>query len=173
MRQLWAPWRVEFITQPKPGGCILCSKPGENQDYDNYILHRAEHSFVMMNIYPYNNGHLLVSPYKHAATLDALDDSIMLDLMRTMRTGTDAVKRALSPEGINIGLNLGRTAGAGIEEHLHFHIVPRWHGDTSFMAVLAEVRVIPEHLRVTYEKLAACFPRSDKGRGADPKGGRK
>jgi len=165
MKQLWAPWRIKFITQPKPSGCILCLKPQEDRDRVNFILYRSRHCFVMMNIYPYNNGHLLISSYQHASTPEDLGDRVLLDMMRVLKHSMKAMKLALSPEGINIGINLGKVAGAGIDDHLHFHVVPRWHGDTSFMAVMAEVRVIPEHLKATYERLRHFFP---KGNNSHP-----
>ncbi len=161
MKQLWAPWRIEFITQAKPTECILCFKPRENRDRENFILYRARHCFVMMNIYPYNNGHLLISPYQHTSTLENLDSEILADMMGVLRRCVKVIKQALSSEGMNIGLNLGKVAGAGIENHLHFHIVPRWSGDTSFMAVMADVRVIPEHLKATYGKLRGLFPKEN------------
>ncbi len=162
MKQLWAPWRIKFITQPKSPECILCLKPQENRDRANLILYRAGHSFVMMNIYPYNNGHLMISPYEHISHLESIDDKILSDLMGTLKLSIKAVKLALSPEGMNIGLNLGKVAGAGIEDHVHFHLVPRWSGDTSFMAVIAEVRFIPEHLTATYDKLRPYFIQEDR-----------
>jgi ATP adenylyltransferase len=161
MKQLWAPWRIEFIVQPKPTECILCLKPRENRDRENFILYRGRHCFVMMNIYPYNNGHLMISPYRHASTLEDLDNKVLADMMRVLKQCVKAIKQALSSDGINIGLNLGKIAGAGIENHLHFHIVPRWSGDTNFMAVMADVRVIPEHLKATYEKLHILFPKGN------------
>lgn len=173
MKQLWAPWRIKFITQPKSSKCILCLKPQENRDRANYILHRAGHSFVMMNIYPYNNGHLMISPYEHIGSLESIDNKILSDLMETLKLSIKAVKFALSPEGINIGLNLGKVAGAGIEDHVHFHLVPRWLGDTSFMAVMAEVRVIPEHLTATYDKLRPYFMQGDRGSSSPKRPKRK
>lgn len=162
MKQIWAPWRIEFITQPKPTECILCLKPREDRDRENFILYRGRHCFVMMNIYPYNNGHMMISPYQHASTPEDLGDKVLADMMGVLKRCVKAIKQELSPEGINIGLNLGKVAGAGIEDHLHFHIVPRWLGDTNFMAVMADVRVIPEHLKATYEKLRILFPRDTR-----------
>ena len=160
MRPLWAPWRIDFIQSPKPSGCILCELPREKRDADNLILYRGRHSFVMMNLYPYNNGHLLISPYAHAAGLEALEDALLLDLMKTLKLSIQVVKEALSCEGMNIGINSGKAAGAGIADHLHWHLVPRWAGDTNFMASLGEVRVIPEHLKTTYGKLKGLFPKN-------------
>lgn len=157
MRQLWAPWRMQYIESDKSGPCILCAKPPMGKDRENYILERTAHSFVMMNIYPYSNGHLMVSPYAHVDRLSALEDAAALDLTRTLDRALERLRAALAPEGFNVGLNLGKAAGAGIDTHLHFHIVPRWNGDTNYMTVLAEVRVIPEHLDATYDRLLPYF----------------
>ena len=173
MKQLWAPWRIKFITQPKPSHCILCQKPREGRDRANFILYRSRHCFVMMNLYPYNNGHLLISTNRHASTPEHLGDQVLLDMMRVLKHSVKALNLALSPEGINIGINLGKAAGAGIDDHLHFHLVPRWQGDTSFMAVMAEVRVIPEHLKVTYDKLRPLFPKRNDPPAFRKKGRRK
>jgi ATP adenylyltransferase len=165
MKPLWAPWRMDFILQkdkpaPKSGlipGCIFCSKPEAQEDRKNHILYRGAHVFVMLNIYPYNNGHLLISPYLHTGDLSKLDRTILTDLMATVQKSVAALEAAVSPEGFNIGINLGKAAGAGIEDHLHIHIVPRWAGDTNYMPVLAETRVIPEHLNATYDTLLPHF----------------
>lgn len=160
MKPLWAPWRMNFILQNKStaaAGCIFCSKPKEHQDRKNYILYRGAYVFVMLNIYPYNNGHLLISPYLHAKDLSQLDRTILTDLMETIQKSMTALEAAVSPEGFNIGINLGKAAGAGIEDHLHIHVVPRWAGDTNYMPVLSETRVIPEHLNATYDTLLPRF----------------
>ena len=157
MRPLWAPWRMEYIASDKSGPCILCAKPSAAGDRENFILERTAHSFVMMNIYPYSNGHLMVSPYAHVDRLVALEDAAAHDLTATLGRALERLRAALSPEGFNVGLNLGRAAGAGIETHLHFHIVPRWNGDTNYMTLFAEVRVIPEHLEATYDRLLPYF----------------
>lgn len=157
MKQLWAPWRIEFIKGAKARECIFCSKPEQDRDPENLILHRGRHAFVMMNRYPYSNGHLLVSPYRHASGLELLEDKVLLDLMQLLKRSLRILKEDLRPEGMNIGINNGKVAGAGFEEHIHFHIVPRWGGDTNFMTTLAEVRVIPEHLKATYQRLRARF----------------
>ncbi len=157
MRQLWAPWRMEYIESLKAGPCILCTKPAESQDRENFILDRSTHSFVMMNLYPYSNAHLMVSPYAHVDHLAALDQAAALDLTLTLGRALERLRKALSPEGFNVGLNIGKAAGAGIDSHLHFHIVPRWQGDTNYMTLFAEVRVIPEHLIATYDRLLPFF----------------
>ncbi len=157
MELLWAPWRVDYILGKKSAGCMFCKKIKKKRDKDNLILHRAERTLVMMNRYPYNNGHLLVCPYKHSRDLEGLDGEEIKDLLLSVSRATTLLKKALKPDGFNIGMNLGRISGAGIEDHLHFHIVPRWSGDTNFMPVLAEARVIPEHLEKTYQKLFKFF----------------
>ena len=154
MDRLWAPWRMRYIeTADEAEGCIFCTKPEENRDDENLILLRGERAFIMLNAFPYSNGHLMVSPYKHTADLDDLADKELLDLMKVTRRGVNVLKAAFRPDGFNIGINMGRVAGAGIRDHVHIHIVPRWNGDTNFMPVLADVRVIPESLAVVYERL--------------------
>ena len=154
MDRLWAPWRMRYIeTADEAEGCIFCTKPEENRDDENLILLRGERAFIMLNAFPYSNGHLMVSPYKHTAELDDLADKELLDLMKVTRRGVNILKAAFKPDGFNIGINMGRVAGAGIRDHVHIHIVPRWNGDTNFMPVLADVRVIPESLAVVYDRL--------------------
>ncbi len=157
MNFLWAPWRMQYIEAEKTSGCIFCDKPKESRDGDNFILHRGEHAFVMMNLYPYNTGHLMIIPYRHAETLDALPDAVLIDLIHHTKGAIQVLREVFAPGGFNVGLNLGKAAGAGIEEHLHFHIVPRWNGDTNFMPVFAETKVIPQDLRTTYERLLPLF----------------
>lgn len=157
MEKLWAPWRMEYILSKKPEGCLFCDKAKESSDEANYILWRGPHNYIIMNKYPYNSGHLMVVPYLHTPTLEDLPDEVSLDLMRTTQKALSAMRKALNPDGFNLGLNLTKTGGAGIEEHVHLHIVPRWIGDSSFMTVISEVRVIPENLRETYIKLLPYF----------------
>jgi len=157
MKALWAPWRMEYILGKKEPECIFCSYPKKNNDRDNLILYRSAHTFVMMNKYPYNNGHIMVVPYIHTSTLDGLADEILLDFMKVTQYSLKCLKEAFRPEGFNIGINIGAVAGAGMEEHVHLHMVPRWAGDTSFMSVLGEIRVIPEYIMETYDKLYPIF----------------
>ena len=157
MKRLWAPWRIEYIRGEKPLGCILCDKPKAQHDLENLILFRAEHSFVMMNLYPYNSGHLMISPYQHVDTLDVLSNEILLNLMQMIKDSIAALQKAFRPEGANVGLNLGKAGGAGIDDHLHFHVVPRWEGDTNFMTVIGENQVIPEDIQETYRLLKPHF----------------
>ena len=157
MKALWAPWRMEYILGKKEPECIFCSYPKKNNDRNNLILYRSAYNFVMMNKYPYNNGHLMVVPYIHTSTLDGLGDEVLLDFMKVTQYSLKCLKEAFRPEGFNIGINIGAVAGAGMEEHVHLHMVPRWAGDTSFMSVLGEIRVVPEHILQTYDKLYPVF----------------
>jgi ATP adenylyltransferase len=157
MKPLWAPWRMDYILgADKPKGCIFCPEPGEDLQ-ERLVLFSGRLSRIMMNKYPYINGHLLVSPLRHVPGMEDLTPAEMLDLMAKLRQSLAVLKRVMRPDGFNVGLNLGLVAGAGVEAHLHFHIVPRWHGDTNFIPVFADVRVIPEHFRQTYERLAPHF----------------
>ncbi|MCL4536643.1 MAG: HIT domain-containing protein [Nitrospirae bacterium] len=157
MKTIWAPWRMEYILSEKGGECLFCVKPKESNDRDNLILYRSENVYVIMNKYPYNNGHLMVVPYFHTSSLDCLSDNVMSELALITRYSVDCLRKAFNPEGFNVGINIGEVAGAGIKEHIHIHIVPRWAGDASFMTVLGEVRVVPEHILETYDKLFQIF----------------
>lgn len=159
MKTLWAPWRMAYILSDKTHGCIFCEMPKQerSKDRDNLILYRSSHTFVMMNRYPYNNGHLMVVPYPHTPSFDGLTDKALVDFMKVTQHSVNSLKKVFMPEGFNIGINIGKIAGAGMEDHLHLHMVPRWAGDTSFMTVLDEVRVIPEHIMDTYDKLFSIF----------------
>lgn len=138
-------------------GCIFCEKPKEHRDRENLIVARFERSFVILNAFPYNNGHLMVAPYSHVPNLIGLTDDELAELMKVTQIAERVLRDALNPHGFNIGINLGRCAGAGIEEHLHIHIVPRWEGDTNFMPVIGETKVLPEMLEQTYDRLQPLF----------------
>ena len=157
--RLWAPWRLEYILSEKPDGCIFCDYPAENADSDrkNLIVHRGARSFTILNRYPYNSGHVMVIPLHHVDVLEALTPDEFADLHEELRVAARVVRRVYRPEGLNIGMNLGRIAGAGIDEHLHYHVVPRWGGDTNFMPVLADTRVMVEHLDGAWQKIRAGF----------------
>ncbi len=157
MQNLWAPWRMDYILGSRPRGCIFCPEGNDESDEERLLLYRGALSMVVMNRFPYNNGHLLVAPWKHTPTLDGLNDDELLDLIQKVRGSVGVLRESMSPDGFNVGLNVGTVAGAGFEAHVHFHIVPRWHGDTNFMAVFAEVRVVPEHLQQAYQKLLHYF----------------
>lgn len=155
-KQLWAPWRLAYIKSSKddqPPGCFLCWYRDESNDAENYVVHRAANTLVVLNRFPYNNGHLLVAPNEHAADLEDLSEEQLLECQTVLRRMVAALKARLSPEGFNIGLNLGKVAGAGLPGHLHWHIVPRWSGDTNFMSVIDDVTVIPQSLRALYDLL--------------------
>ncbi len=154
---LWAPWRIKYIKQPKEHGCIFCIKPAENQDKKNLIIYRGKTCFVIMNFYPYNNGHLMAVPFRHIADPGDLNPEERLEVIDLLISCTDALKSTMSPHGFNIGMNLGEVAGAGVKNHLHFHIVPRWNGDTNFMPICGHTKVVSEGLAETYETLAAVF----------------
>ena len=158
--RLWAPWRLEYILSEKPDGCIFCDFPaemGEESDRRNLIVHRGARSFTILNRYPYNSGHVMVIPFHHVDELEALSPEEFADLHVELRLAARVVRKVYRPEGLNIGMNLGRIAGAGIDEHLHYHIVPRWGGDTNFMPVLADTRVMVEHLDGAWLKIRAGF----------------
>ncbi|UCG38055.1 MAG: HIT domain-containing protein [bacterium] len=157
MKVLWAPWRMEYILADKGQECFLCDLAGALPSEDNLLLYRDDLAMVVMNRYPYNNGHILVAPVAHTADLNELTQAEYSRTMELFRFSLKALERHMEPEGVNAGLNLGKTGGAGLEEHVHFHIVPRWHGDTNFMPVIANTRVIPEAIRETYRGLQPFF----------------
>lgn len=161
MEVLWAPWRMAYVSADKrEGECIFCPCDDRSQDEKRLILFMDNRSIVLMNRFPYINGHLLVAPLRHASTLDTLLPEEKLDLITMVERSIGVLKKVMNPEGFNVGLNLGKVAGAGVEEHIHFHVVPRWGGDTNYMTVLGEVRVIPEHIKATYRKLLLFFKKS-------------
>ena len=159
MKTVWAPWRMEYILSEKEEACIFCLALAER---NNLTLYKGTISMVMMNKFPYINGHLLVSPRRHISSLNEMTTEEMSDLLRTIKESIGILKKVMKPDGFNVGLNLGEVAGAGVEQHLHFHIVPRWHGDINAMTVFAEVRVIPEHLETTYQNLRPYFERLEQ-----------
>ncbi len=154
MDYLWTPWRYQYVTKgDSPSGCVFCAAGGGAEDRDNLIVRRARHNFVILNRFPYTNGHVMVVPFQHAAMLQELPEETWLEMMRLARECEKHLRAIYRPDGLNIGMNLGRSAGAGIADHLHMHILPRWAGDTNFMTVTGETRVLPEDLPVTWEKL--------------------
>ena len=168
MKVMWAPWRMEYILSDQKGGeCIFQTGDDRNGDVERLILYVGPLTMVMMNRYPYINGHLLVAPKRHVPGLENLTKEETLDLLVMVRKSIGVLKEIMSPEGFNVGLNLGRVAGAGVEEHMHFHIVPRWSGDTNYMTVFGEERVIPEHIMETYRKLLPHFKELKSGYGGD------
>ncbi len=167
MERIWAPWRVQYITAGNPGGCIFCDKPNSDAEEGEFILYKGDKAFILLNAYPYNNGHLMVAPYRHTADISSLSDEEMLSVMKLIALSKDVLAEAFSPDGYNVGINLGQTAGAGIADHLHVHIVPRWNGDTNFMPVIGDTKVMPQALADTYQQLRAALSRIEE------RGGRK
>jgi ATP adenylyltransferase len=157
MEQLWAPWRVTYIESNKPVGCILCDKPKEANDEANYILFKGKLNFVIMNAYPYNPGHLMVAPYRHIPSPEDLTTAELQEHYELVTRVVKILREAYNPNGFNTGMNIGKVAGAGIDGHIHSHIVPRWQGDTNFMPVISDTRVIPQALAETYQKLKGRF----------------
>ena len=154
--KLWAPWRMRYIEgmdAQGSGGCIFCAKPSEYEDERNFIVHRGGRSYLILNVFPYNNGHIMAVPYLHTSRLAELGPDIRLELFDLAGIAVEAIGRTMRPDGFNIGMNLGRTAGAGIADHVHLHVVPRWNGDTNFMPVIGGTKVISEALDETYRKL--------------------
>ncbi len=157
MEHIWAPWRIQYIQMQKPEKCILCKKPGQKSDVRNYILYRGEKNFIILNSYPYNPGHLLVSPYRHVANLEELTEEERNEHFSIVSRGIRVLRQVFKPGGFNIGINAARVAGAGIDDHFHTHIVPRWQGDTNFMTTLSDVRVLPQALAESYRQLKGKF----------------
>ena len=161
LQRLWTPWRMEYILSDKDDKqaerCVFCTKLAENRDAENYVVWRGAHCAVVLNLYPYNNGHLMVVPYAHVSSLEDLPAEEQVEMMLTVSKSLGMLRQAMRPQGFNIGVNIGKAAGAGIESHVHIHIVPRWVGDTNFMPVLAETCTIPEWLDDTYANLKAVL----------------
>ncbi|MEO7000472.1 MAG: HIT domain-containing protein [Ktedonobacterales bacterium] len=155
MQHLWAPWRMTYIggSGEQEAGCIFCVKPQQDRDEENLLLYRGERCFVIMNLYPYNNGHLMIAPYAHVPGIQQLDAPTLTEIMETAQLCLAALTAAMGPQGFNMGINQGAVAGAGIADHTHFHIVPRWNGDTNFMPVLADVKVMPDFLNNTWRQI--------------------
>ena len=153
---LWAPWRMEYVAATeRPAGCIFCFEPEE--DRERLVVHREPRAFVLLNRFPYNNGHLLVVPRAHVGDPGALGPADWAALNDALRASVEVLREALSPDGVNVGMNLGRCAGAGVPDHLHWHVLPRWEGDTSWLPILADTKMVPQHLESTREELAPRF----------------
>jgi ATP adenylyltransferase len=155
MKNLWAPWRMAFIEPktPQPQQCIFCTQPAAHRDDEYHIPYRGERCYMMLNRYPYNNGHLMIAPYQHVESIEKLDAATLAELMAQAQLALRALRQVMNPDGFNMGINQGKVAGAGFAEHMHFHIVPRWNGDTNFMPVIADIKVIPESLDSVHQKL--------------------
>ncbi len=148
---------MKYLESKRSEGCVFCQKIADSEDAKNHILYRGKHACVMLNLYPYNSGHVMIIPYAHAGRLADLSMEVQTEMLVLLNKSLEVLQRVLSPEGFNVGMNLGRAAGAGIDEHVHVHAVPRWTGDTNFMAIFAETRVVPEWLDDTYRKLKPIF----------------
>lgn len=154
---LWAPWRLEYIKRTDEAGCFLCRILESDDDRTNLVLKRGRHGVILMNRYPYNNGHLLICPYRHVADVGLMNADEKLEMMELLAESIDVLKSTVRPDGFNAGINLGNAAGAGLEEHVHMHVVPRWNGDTNFMPVLADIKVIPQALLELWDELKAAL----------------
>jgi len=158
MDYLWTPWRYQYITTSgEQSQCVFCAAAASHDDRANLIVHRAAHNFVILNRFPYTSGHVMIVPYEHAATLETLPAETLTELISLARDCERHLRTVYSPDGINLGINIGKSAGAGIAGHLHMHVLPRWTGDTNFMTVVSETRVLPEDLDITWQRLRAAF----------------
>ena len=158
MDRLWTPWRYRYVSSANPtGGCIFCEKAASSDDRANYIVLRAERNFLILNLYPYTTGHLMIAPYEHVATLAGAHPDTLEEMMRLTARAEKALRQVYQPDGLNIGMNLGESAGAGVPGHIHMHVLPRWTGDGSFMTAVAETRVLPETLETTYDRVKAAL----------------
>ena len=158
MDRLWSPWRYRYVSSaPVSGECLFCEKAASREDRENLVVLRAEHNFVLLNLYPYTSGHLMIAPYAHVATLDEAAPAALAEMMSLAARAERAFRTVYNAAGVNLGMNLGKCAGAGVEHHLHFHVVPRWIGDANFMSIVGESRVLPETLDVTFRKLKGAF----------------
>jgi ATP adenylyltransferase len=161
MNYLWSPWRMEYIENPhKEDGCVFCNAQTLTDGTENLIAHRGEHSFVILNRFPYTSGHLMVIPFEHKSNLEELDAITRAEMMELTSRCTTVLKNIYNPQGFNVGVNIGEAAGAGVVGHVHIHIVPRWKGDTNFMSAVGETRVLPEALEETYRRVKAVFDTS-------------
>ena len=163
MDRIYAPWRSEYIRNPGGEECIFCKAAKSKNDRECFVLKRGEDSIVIMNIYPYNNGHIMIAPYKHTGNLLELNGDEMGELMSYTQSWVAVIQKAMNPQGFNIGINIGKIAGAGVEDHLHIHIVPRWSGDTNFMPIIGETKVVPMDLEEAYNLLISTHEQDFNG----------
>ncbi len=158
--RIWAPWRLAYVKDASKDNeeeCIFCAKPAQDDDEANLIVHRGERSFVILNLFPYTNGHLMVAPYAHLGRLQELGSETLTEMMALAQRSMDRLEQVYDPHGYNVGFNQGRVAGAGVEHHIHMHVVPRWGGDTNFMPVIADTKVMPQSIEQSYEALKGAF----------------
>jgi ATP adenylyltransferase len=158
-RRLWAPWRLDYIKGPKPDECIFCTAPALGDDPAAHLIERGETCFSMLNAYPYNNGHLMIAPYEHVPSIEELEGPTLLELMTMSQRSLATLRDAYGPDGFNLGINQGKIAGAGFDDHVHLHVVPRWSADTNYMPVIGSTRVLPESLDGSYAALTAALGR--------------
>ncbi|MBZ5605599.1 MAG: HIT domain-containing protein [Acidobacteriia bacterium] len=163
MDHLWSPWRYRYVSSNSPDdACLFCRIAAEAKDQENLVLLRAEHNFVLLNRYPYTSGHLMIAPYQHVASLEQAAPAALDEMMRLARLAETALRRVYRAHGFNIGMNIGSSAGAGVADHIHMHVLPRWHGDVNFMTTVGETRVLPEDLETTWEKLRPAVQDADQ-----------
>jgi len=163
VKALWAPWRMEYILSPKRGKCFICEAVKDLQREDALVLHVSDLGLVLLNRFPYNPGHILIAPKRHVDSIGDMTSKERGEIIELLHLSLGVVKEVMNPEGFNVGMNLGKISGAGLEDHIHLHVVPRWGGDTNFMPVLANVKVVPEHLKKTYRKLRKAFQEAAGG----------
>jgi ATP adenylyltransferase len=158
MDRLWSPWRYQYVSEAGvSGGCIFCLKPAAQRDEENLIVHRGERNFIILNLFPYTTGHLMVAPYRHVASLSEADPAELEEMIRLARAAEGHLRAIYKPDGLNAGMNIGASAGAGVPGHIHLHMLPRWGGDTNFMTTVGETRVLPETIQTTYARLKDAF----------------
>ena len=158
MDYLWTPWRYHYVTTPgKPSDCVFCTAARSAEDETHFVVYRAKYNFIILNRFPYTSGHIMVVPYAHVRQMDALEDEALVELIRLTRECEQRLNELYEPDGLNIGMNLGKSAGAGVADHIHMHVMPRWTGDTSFITTVSETRILPELLEVTWQRLSRAF----------------
>jgi ATP adenylyltransferase len=167
MDRLWSPWRYQYVSREAPAECIFCVKAAEQRDPDNLVLARARFNYILLNLYPYTTGHLMIAPYRHLATLSEADREILEEMIRLARLSEAALRSVYKPKGFNIGMNIGECAGAGVAGHIHMHVLPRWPADSNFLTTIGETRVLPEDLFTTYRRLLEAF-REQASQASDP-----
>ena len=164
MEHIWSPWRYKYIAssdQDKDAGCVFCRVQQQGSDRENLIIHRASLNFVILNLFPYTSGHLMIVPYEHTASLASVGEPVTTEMMTLTKKAQVALQAEYRPDGFNIGMNLGQSAGAGVADHIHLHVVPRWAGDANFVSIIGETRVLPEDLATTYDRLEKYFDAAD------------
>jgi len=167
MDRLWSPWRYQYVSREAPKECIFCVKAAEQRDPENFILARARLNYILLNLYPYTTGHLMIAPYRHVATLSEADTETLEEMIRLTRLSEAALQTVYRPKGFNIGMNIGECAGAGVAGHIHMHVLPRWPADSNFLTTIGETRVLPEDLPTTYQRLLGAF-REHAEKASDP-----